>query len=179
MTIERSHNKARPTLPRSSDLPEVPTDRERPVERQPDGRFASGNTLARGRGWKTSIRKQLGRVDGADSLAATVADDAWRIFCATVRDMPSDGPSVRGLLMQQAKQAALSSFWEGEAARRGLTTEAGIQASELAMKHGQRSERLLVTGLDIATRLAASKPRESVDPLARWRTPPAVEGGAK
>jgi hypothetical protein len=155
--IEKSHGKARPTLPRSSDLRDLPTARERSADRQADGRFAVGNTQARGRGWKASIRKTLGRVEGANDAAEAVADDAWRIFCATVREMPSDGPSVRGLLMQQAKQSALSAFWEGESARRGLTSEGGVEASELAMRHGQRAERLLVTAIDVATKLATKR----------------------
>ncbi|NOU30978.1 MAG: hypothetical protein HOO96_24025 [Polyangiaceae bacterium] len=98
-----------------------------------------------------------------------MADDAWRIFCATVREMPSDGPSVRNLLMQQAKQSALSAFWEGEAARRGLTTEGGVEAQELAMKHGQRAERLIVTALDISTKLASVKNAAApLDVLAQY-----------
>lgn len=59
MTIEQSHGKARPTLPRLSDV-NPGTVPERAGERDDGGRFAVGNAAARGRGWKRAVRGLLG-----------------------------------------------------------------------------------------------------------------------
>jgi hypothetical protein len=165
MTTERSHGKARTMLPRSADLPDIPTAHEPTVERLPDGKFGKGNALARGRGWKSAIRKQLGATDGADDVAQRVADDAWVVFLATIKELPHDGAIVRSLAMQMSRDAALAGFWGAEAAKAGLSSERGIQAQERAMKHGQRVERLTVTMLDVATRLAASNKRTVAEPV--------------
>ena len=161
MTIEHSHGKARPTLPRGGDLQQLPasaTDRERSRSRQPDGRFAHGNDAARGRGWKRAISRMLGRaVEGLDEHAQLVADDSWRTFCATMRELPVDGPTVRGLAALGARHAALAAFWHARAASVGLATDEGIQAQEMAMKHGQRVERLTVSMLDAARVLGKSR----------------------
>jgi hypothetical protein len=151
--METSKGKMRPSLPRSGDLPTVSdADRERAGERSADGRFRTGNVIGRGRGWKRAIAKQLGRqVD--DPIAQVVADDAWRVFSAALRELPSDGPMVRGLAALMARHQALAAFWTAQAATVGLTSDAGIAAQEQATKHGQRAERLAVTCLDIAIRL--------------------------
>jgi hypothetical protein len=73
--------------------------------------------------------------------------------------------------MQMARDSALAAFWGTEATKAGLTSERGIQAQERAMKHGQRVERLTVTMLDVATRLAAKRPTVLVDPIAAYREP--------
>jgi hypothetical protein len=171
MTIEQSHGKARPTLPRSSDLPKIETVRDPSEGRAEAGRFAPGNQHARGHGWKTALKKMLGR-EVATEEAAAVANDAWKIFCANVREMPSDGSMVRGLLMRKARHEALSAFWEHRAAEVGLATDEGVKAQAEALKHGQRAERLAVTAIDIATRLASKKEAEPFDPLAAYRDPP-------
>ena len=44
MTTERSHGKARPTLPRASDLRPAETAGKRTVNHDPTGRFTAGNT---------------------------------------------------------------------------------------------------------------------------------------
>lgn len=183
MTIERSHQKARPTLPRSSDLRPVQTDRAPDGSRSAGGRFAAGNTIARGRGWKRALVKMLGRnVD--DPIASAVAADAWRLYCATVRELPNDGPTVRGLVALQARHQALAAFWAAQTVAEGLATPEGIAAADQATKHGQRAERLVVTALDIATRLAAAdraKPADAhralVDALTPATPQPAPQPG--
>lgn len=163
MTIEQSHGKARPTLPRSSDLAPVPDAAlVRVGERDEAGRFIGGNTTGRGRGWKMTIAGSLGR-DATDDEARAVAQDAWRLFAAAVREMPSDGPTVRGLLVMRVRHEALAAFWSNRAAAVGLTTDAGIAAQDQATKHGQRAERLAVTALDVATKLATKRAPDTVD----------------
>lgn len=168
MTIERSHGRARPTLPRLSDVPTTGTAPERDEGRTADGRFGSGNAVARGRGWKRAIRKLLGHV-GDDPLASNVAEHAWRLYAAFLRELPHDGPSVRALVAQRARHEALSGFWTDVAASLGMTTEAGIAATDRATAHGQRAERLSVTSLDTAVKLAAARKPIAETPLARIR----------
>jgi hypothetical protein len=169
MSIEKSHGKARPTLPRSSDLQPVGTVGDRHRGRDERGRVTTGNTLARDRGWRASIRKLLGR-ETTDPIATVVAEDAWRIFSATIRELPSDGATVRGLVAAGARHQALAAFWNAQAIERGLATDEGVAAQEQATKHDTRAERLAVTALDIATRLAnadaKSKPNELLNFIA-------------
>lgn len=155
MPIELSHGRARPTLPRASDLQPVTVsdaERGRFGERDERGRFANGNRTGRGRGWKRAIASMLGK-DVDDPVAQRVAADAWRVFAATVRELPSDGASVRALAASRARHVALESFWHAHAVTIGLTSPEGVKAQEMASKHGQRAERLAVTALDVATRL--------------------------
>jgi hypothetical protein len=169
VTVERSHGKARPTLPRSSDLPVVGTDRERTRGRDAAGRFSHGNEGGRGRGWKRAIVKMLGR-DIDDPTALAVAADAWRLFCASIREMPSDGPTVRSLVALRCRHEALAAFFHARAAENGLDSAEGIKATDIATKHGQRAERLAVTSIDVAARLAHA--RESRDSHATpWLLP--------
>lgn len=159
MTIERSHGKARPTLPRSSDLSPVPaTDDRRSGLRDGKGRWVTGNGAAIGRGEKLPIRRALGAVAHAtDAEVRAVAADAARLFAATIAEMPSDGSAVRQLVALQCRAFACAAFWTAKAEAEGLSSEEGIAASDQAVKHGQRAERLSVTALDVATKLAAGK----------------------
>jgi len=180
MTIERSRGKARPTLPRASDLavpPVADADAERSRQRDGAGRFASGNAVGRGRGWKRAVAKLLGRAS-EDPASAAVAADAWRLYSARLREMPNDGPTVRGLAALGAREEALAGFWHAEAAARGLATPEGMAASDRAMRHGQRAERLTVTTLDVATKLAAARPKAETSTLA-WLVAPAPAPAAE
>jgi hypothetical protein len=174
VTIERSHGKARPTLPRASDLtvpPVADADAERTRQRDGAGRFASGNIIGQGRGWKRAVAKLLGRAS-EDPVSAAVAADAWRLYSAKLRELPNDGPTVRGLAAQGAREESLAGFWHAEAAARGLATPEGMAASDRAMRHGQRAERLAVTTLDVSTKLAAARPKADSSALA-WLVAPA------
>ncbi|MDP9034827.1 MAG: hypothetical protein M3O50_08460 [Myxococcota bacterium] len=59
--FEKSHGKPRPTLLRRTDVqPHIPrTAHERLQGRASDGTATSGNQLALGRGWKSTIRKTI------------------------------------------------------------------------------------------------------------------------
>jgi hypothetical protein len=159
VTIERSHGKARPTLPRSGDLPVVQSDRNPADGRGPGGRFAPGNRLSVGAGDKAAVRKLLGR-RAAEGDVAVVARDAVRLFNGAVRDLPSDAPTVRTLASLYARHAAVTAYFNVKADEAGLETEAGQAMLETALRHGQRVERLAVTMLDVATRLAKRRPED-------------------
>jgi len=169
MPIEHSHGKARPTLPRSSDLAMVTTaprtDGEPIRYRDEHGRFMSGNPYAIGRGATAAVRRLLGRsgVAISDADARTVARDADRLFAETMKELPSDGPTARQLAALYCRHAALAGFWTAKASVAGLGTAEGIAAQEHASKHGQRAERLSVTMLDVATRLAKARPLTAAD----------------
>lgn len=155
MTIETSHGKARPTLPRSSDLATVETVKDPSAGRSEGGRFAAGNRTAVGAKWKNACRKLLGSfAAGNPEAAAAVARDSWRLFTATMRELPADGAQVRQLAALGARHAALASYFTARSADVGLDTDEGIRFGAIASQHGQRAERLAVTTLDIATKTA-------------------------
>ena len=159
MTIERSQGKARPSLPRSRDLhPVRESAREPNRNRDAAGRFAVGNAASIGRGAKAAVRRLLGRdVEITDAAALAVARDAERLFAATVRELPNDGSTVRQLAALYARHVSLAAWWAARASVAGLGTDEGIAAQAHASTHGVRGERLAVTMLDVATKLAATK----------------------
>lgn len=164
MTIEQSHGKARPTLPRSSDLAPVETVRDPSEGRTEGGRFAAGNRTAVGAKWKNACKKLLGSYASENPEgAAQVARDSWRLFTAAIRELPSDGAQVRQLAALAARHAAMSAFFTARAAERGLDTPDGIAFGNLASHHGQRAERLTVTTLDVATKMAARSSSKSIE----------------
>lgn len=169
MSIEHSHGKARPTLPRASDLAVADTAGNPTEGRAPGGRFAPGNRLAEGQRWKASIRKMLGR-GATNAEAESLARETFRLYLAVLRRMPSDGPSVRMLVALQARHAALAARWANRAAELGLDSEEAVQADERAIKHGQRAERLAVTALDVARAEAQARPRSPAH-VPSWLRP--------
>jgi hypothetical protein len=167
MPIEQSHGRARPTLPRASDLQPIETEREPTAGRGPGGRFAPGNRVAVRQGEKAAVRKLLGR-GAAEGDVAIVARDAVRLFHGALRDLPSDGSVVRSLAALYGRHAAVSAYLNAKADEAGLQTEAGAALLESAMRHGQRVERLAVTMLDVATRLAKTRdPDDFADEVER------------
>lgn len=156
MTIEQSHGKARPTLPRSSDLEPIRTERERDADRQPGGRWAHGNKGATGRAWKAAIKAGLPK-STADTVLDELARQSWTLYAAMLREMPSDGPTVRSHVMQVARSTALATYYANRAAEVGLETKEGMALDERSMKHGARAERVSVTAFDIATKQAKRK----------------------
>lgn len=172
--MERSHDKMRPSLPRSRELPAVlPTAPERPRQRDAHGRFTPGNHASLGRGAKAALRRLLGRGnDIADADAAQLARDAERLFAATLAELPSDGATVRQLAASFARHSALQGFWAARAAELGLSSDEAVKAEEHASKHGARAERLAISMLDVASRL---RRQERHDPLASIRDAIVVE----
>ncbi|HMI85725.1 MAG TPA: hypothetical protein VK550_16630 [Polyangiaceae bacterium] len=164
MTIEQSHDKARTTLPRSSDATTLPTDPERPAWRQPDGRVGPRNELARFRAFKEQARKDLRASPGADA----VADDMWRTYLGLLRWLRahglSDGPLVIRDAVLFARHTALEAFWSSRSAELGRETAEGQGAEDRASKHGQRVERLSVTIHDLSN-TATRKPKKGELPF--------------
>lgn len=152
MTAEHSHGKARPTLPRSRSLAEVPSAPQRHGERDAHGRFATGNKVATGKGWKSILAKQLGR--DLQGEAEPLAREALVLYRGLLAELPHDGAQVRQLVAARARSAVLSGRYALRAAELGLDSEAGQRVLELSMKLDARAERLAVTALDIATKLA-------------------------
>jgi|HubBroStandDraft_6_1064221.scaffolds.fasta_scaffold58570_6 hypothetical protein len=74
MAFEQSHGKARPALPRASDLCSVQSGEKPPSGRTSGGHFAPGNRERRG-----AVKKSLG-TKAATGEALVVARDARRLF---------------------------------------------------------------------------------------------------
>lgn len=163
MTLEQSHGKARPTLPRSGDLAAVPTAGERPRQRAGNGRFSAGNSVACGRGWRASIAKMVGR--DLKGEVEPLARESWRMFRALLSELPHSGAQVSALVASRARSAVLSARFAAKAAEFGLDSPEGMKALDLSMKLDARAERLAVTAIDIATKLAASDRHKRVNPL--------------
>jgi hypothetical protein len=153
MTIERSHGKARPTLPRASDLPAIETARDPSDGRGPGGRFAPGNRISIRQGEKAAVRKLLGR-GATDGDVAIVARDSLRLFNGAMRDLPTDGQLVRCLGALYSRHASVSAYFNAKADEAGLASDAAQKLLDVALRHGQRAERLAVTMLDVSTKLA-------------------------
>ena len=152
MPIEQSHGRARPTLPRASDLADLPTERVAHGKRDQRGRFVGGNDLATGRGWKAILRRHVtGALKGETE---PLAREAWQLYQSMLRELPCDCASVRQLVAARARAAVLSARYALLAAERGYETDDGTAALEMSTKLCQRAERLAVTSLDISTRLA-------------------------
>ncbi|MGA2451597.1 MAG: hypothetical protein ABTD50_23310 [Polyangiaceae bacterium] len=149
MTIELSHGKARPSLPRASDLQPVESVANPTDGRDASGRFKPGNRVSVGNRFKRTLRKVLG--DKASSgEAGIVASDARRVFSHILRSLPSDAAPVRALLAVHARHLSLHAFYSERAAAAGLDTEAGLAFLEVADRQSQRAERVLVTVHDLA-----------------------------
>jgi hypothetical protein len=162
VTIERSKGKARPALPRSSDLQQV-TAPEPNADRLALGRAAPNNKIAAGRGWKKAIKKLVGSAAGKAELDQLVRD-ALCIFHADLRELPNNGPLVRPLVAARACSIVVGGHFANLAAKAGLHTTRGLLFDDRAVHHGQRVERLTVTMLDVSTKLAKTRPPPSGEP---------------
>lgn len=158
--IEQSHGKARPVLPRSSDLRPVEAEEKPSADRAPHGHFAAGNRLGLGARFTHTIKKALG-AKAASGEALVVARDARRVFSHILGSLPSDAPPVRVLAVLHARHVALNAYFTTKAEAAGLETEEGQKLLEVADRQSQRAERVLVTCLDVATKLA--KKSDSAD----------------
>jgi hypothetical protein len=78
-------------------------------------------------------------------------------------DLPVDCASVRSLVAQRARAATLADAYACHGALLGLDTAQGAAALAEAHKWDQRAERLAVTSLDVATRLAGKAGRKVID----------------
>jgi hypothetical protein len=176
--IERSHGKARPTLVRSSDLAQVKAAKTPTEGRTAHGHFAAGNPIGLGSRWKASIKKSLGP-KATEGEARAVYGDALRIYLATLRAMPSDAAPVRSLAALHGRHMAVNAYYTTKAAEAGLDTPAGQKLQDLANRESQRAERVLVSCIDVATKLVPKgQPRSSVTAL-RQRVAAAVDVSAE
>lgn len=158
MPIEMSHGKARSVLPRASDLPRLDspsgkTEAKPKAARGPDGRFAAGNGTARGARFVHTIRKCLGMKE-APWEALTVARDARRVFSHLMSSLPCDAAPVRALAVIHARHVALNAYYTTKAEQAGLDTDRGLKLLDVADRQSQRAERVLVTCLDVAQKMA-------------------------
>jgi len=165
MSIERSHGKARPTLPRASDLPNDDPDRKPSGGRAEGGRFAAGNRIGIGARWKATLKKALGTT--GEGEAGIVAADAQRVMTHVLRALPSDAAPVRVLVGIHARHVALHAFYTAKAEAAGLDTEKGQKLLEIADRQSQRAERTLISAIDVARTHAAKKPKAN-----QWLTTP-------
>jgi hypothetical protein len=162
MTIERSKGRARPTLPRSSDLAVPEAGEKRAGGRDENGRFAAKNPWGAGARWRHLIADGLGRELPGE--AGELGREAHRLYRALLDDLPVDCPSVRSLVAQRARAATLASRYARLGAERGLDTAEGAEALDRAQKWDMRAERLAVTSLDVASKLAAvARERKPID----------------
>lgn len=155
MTIEKSHDKARPSLPRSSDLAAVPAVDERPRQRDSNGRWTAGNAGGIGRGWRAAIRKMVGRDLKGDD-AEPLARESFRMYQALLAELPHTGAQVSSLVAARARSAVMSARYAARAAELGLDSVEGMRALEVSMRLDARAERLCVTAIDVSTKLAAA-----------------------
>jgi hypothetical protein len=160
MAFEKSHGKARPALPRASDLRPVDTVEKPTDARTPDGRFAAGNRSAVAARFTATIRKALGTKE-ASGEALIVARDARRVFGHVLASLPSDAPPVRALLAVYSRHQALHAYYTAKAEILGLDSEAGLALLAVADRQSQRAERVLVTCHDLARIHAAKEPHEA------------------
>jgi hypothetical protein len=96
--------------------------------------------------------------------AEPLARESFRMYQALLAELPHTGAQVSSLVAARARSAVLSARYAARAAELGLDTEDGMAALDLSMKLDARAERLAVTALDIATKLAtASRKRKPQD----------------
>ncbi len=158
MSIERSNGKARPTLPRSSDLARVEGVDVRKGGRDAQGRFLPRNGAAAGKGWRSLIRRSLG-TEATTPAVERLMREARALHTAFMRELPFAGAQVTSLSAARARWTALSAYYANRAAELGLESDEARAALELAMRLDQRAERLAVTCLDVATALARAQRR--------------------
>lgn len=152
MPIEQSHGKARPTLPRATDLRPLPTVSEPTRNRDARGRFLPGNGVANGRGVRELIKRHLGR-DAVGPELEQLYREVRLLFVSLMKQLPSDAAQVQDLVARQARSSVLASRFAARAADLGYDTPAGHKALELSLKLDARAERNGVTAWDIATKL--------------------------
>ena len=103
MTIRFVKGRTRVETPQLKDLHLPATVRDRTVGRDAAGRFTSDNRAAIGRAAKALVRQSL----GSDADPELVRE-ALTLYRAIMRDLPSDGPSVRQLTASRCRHAVLA-----------------------------------------------------------------------
>ncbi len=164
MPLERSHGKARPSLPRLKDLRATPLPaKDRTAGRDALGRFAPGNRQsARSKGWRKALVQLAGpHISSRD--VHKLASESAGLFRACLAELPCDGPTVSRVLAESARSSVVSTHLAARALEVGIETAKGRALLELSMKLGQRAERTAVTAYDLAQRLAEAERRKPLD----------------
>jgi len=166
VSIEHSHGAARPTLPRSGDLATVPAaEHSRTEGRDAHGRFTSANPWSGASKWRALVSEGLGR--DLEGKAGELGRRAHRLYRAFLADLPIDCATVRSLVAQRARAAALADSYALRGAELGIDTSDGAAALAEAHRWDQRAERLAVTSLDVATKLAGPARKRPVIDLGK------------
>jgi hypothetical protein len=151
MTTEMSKGKARTVLARSADVAVVESVVDRAAGRDGSGRFSRGNPWAGQSKWRSLISEGLGR--DLPGEAGAIGRRAHRLYRAFLSDLPVDCASVRSLVAQRARAAALADRYAIRGAELGETTPEGLAMMEQSRLWDLRAERLSVTSLDLANKL--------------------------
>ena len=154
MSFVNEKGKLRPQPPRLKNLRPGKRPRERSGNQDTKGRFVAGNDAPKGRAVKRIIRRYLGEGAASSEQVAALTSDTLTLFKAFKRVMASDAPQVQDTVARRARWGVLSAWFAMRAAELGLETEQGMAALEMALKLDARAERLDVTALDLADRLA-------------------------
>lgn len=165
MTTRFVKGKARTETPRLKDHHTPRTARDPSAGRDARGQFSKGNGAAIGRGAKQIVREALSRVP------PELVRDALTLYRACLRELPSDGPSVRQLTAARCRHAVLATCFTNEAVSAGLTTPLGMKLAEAARSHDLAAQRLAVTAFDIASKEASAVAGAKTNP---WLTPPVL-----
>lgn len=158
MTIEKSHGKARPTLPRSSDLTVTVAPTDRSAGRDASGRFAARHGLSYTKSWHLRMATHLGV--GLEGTAGELAREAYKLYRAFARELPATSPGINSVVAQRARAVALAAFLSRSALVTGVTTPQGEKLLAQAATWDARAERLAISAWDLSQRAAkAAKER--------------------
>lgn len=174
MTTRFVKGKARTETPRLKDLSVHASERDPTEGRAEGGRFAPGNRVSVGQGWKATIRKSLGAL-ATSPEADDVIRQATSLYIAVLRGLPSDGAGVRQLVAAQCRHAALATFYANEAARAGLASALGLKLAEASRSHDTTAQRLSVSAYDRAVHEAEARPKAHGSALF-YETAARIEG---
>jgi len=154
VSIEQSHGKARPTLPRSRELFVTGKDPDQSNGSTEKGPFAPahGRKFRKGR-WSAFFAEALGR-DVDSPGAREIGRKAWKLYRGYLAELPCVTVSTRSLCAARARAATLADFYASLGTRSGPHTEKGATWLGEALKWDQRAERLTVTCLDVSARQA-------------------------
>lgn len=174
MALRNVKGKLRPESPRLKDLPSAAITVVDPSEgRTSHGHFGPNNRAAIGR-----VVAQLCR-EGLEGLDADLAKDALALYRATLRNLPSRGPSVRQLVAAQCRHAVIATAYANAAARVGLATAEGIKLAEQARSHDLAAQRLAVTAFDLAKRTTEPKAPDATQLPPGYEWPDETPEGGK
>lgn len=177
-TIELSHDKPRLTGPRPSDIGTVPTGEDRSNNHNPDGTFAPRNGAAKDRAAKRRLKHHMleararvaAAVQGALSRglapeeaenAANASDvilaSALAYYDKARRELGSSSIFVIGPCVFYGAELAIANYLTSEAAKAGLTTEAGMLLHDRALASEQAATRALTAALAATKALSGRK----------------------